>query len=700
MIVLNLRVIAQGIEVLSSSELVSRSVNIYDAVFEFNSDWEGFTKTVVYQLNSNPDPVEIVMTGDTCVVPPEAVEVHGILRIGVYGTNGTQVMPTVWTNALLVKEGTTTGSVYIEPTETTYEQVMELLAGIGGGRDGQILAKLSDIDYDFKWVDNPARYVDGEPGNIVVIDNNHNVVDGGVALTAIARTASLGAAYDSTATYDIGDYCTYNAKLYRCAKKIETAETWAASHWTETTVMSEVQMMQKLIAANEGTTSFRTIQNFVRAGLITYLLQPGDIIEVNKETALSVTISGNITAATVDEDTFVAKIGHAGNNSYKFEYDGTSWVFEEQIVTLADYGIAITGTPALEDKIFVHESASVILFEVVGRNQDTPADEQYSYSLSLISKDVLTYNTIPYSPAQALYVVDAEVWPNGMPAGTYNITLNHGAYNGGTGQDGTYQFTTTVTIPVGGRIRHSSMGSYYSAAASYNKKNILSGTFITYDDSYNTLESGLVTTEGSGGVSLGQTTASNGAAYPLAAHMNYTQRQRYGSNDPRSSVNMMWLNSDDTGATSGEIASWWQPVSEFDMPVKSTLAGWLHGIDPEFLSVIGAVKKRTAFSVAEGYGYYDEDQLIWQPSMTEMGNGTNNGFVETDPSGTFSVYERYNPLVTTDRIKYQGTTARHWWIRSPNPSNAGLPRSVNTSGSLNTNLASTANGVVVGLCII
>lgn len=191
MIVLNLRVIAQGIEVLSSSELVSGSVNIYDAVFEFNSDWEGFTKTVVYQLNSNPDPVEIVMTGDTCVVPPEAVEVNGILRIGVYGTNGTQVMPTVWTNALLVKEGTTTGSVYIEPTETTYEQVMELLAGIGGGRDGQILAKLSDIDYDFKWVDNPARYVDGEPGNIVVIDNNNNIADSGKSLSDIYDAAMI-----------------------------------------------------------------------------------------------------------------------------------------------------------------------------------------------------------------------------------------------------------------------------------------------------------------------------------------------------------------------------------------------------------------------------------------------------------------------------------------------------------------------------
>lgn len=696
MITLSYTVAGQLIEPASVPQyLVADTVGVYQVAFTFDTDWADMgEKTVVFRNPQviDPDyrdvPVEFPLDANGQALVPAALLDPGKLFIGVYGTNSTQQLPTIWAPPLQVVPGASPG---VEPSDDPAL----------GSVIRTIPQTLTEEEKAQARENIGANEIEGgTPGNVVIIDNNHNVVDGGVALTAIARTASLGAAYDSTATYDIGDYCTYNAKLYRCAKKIETAETWAASHWTETTVMSEVQMMQKLIAANEGTTSFRTIQNFVRAGLITYLLQPGDIIEVNKETALSVTISGNITAATVDEDTFVAKIGHAGNNSYKFEYDGTSWVFEEQIVTLADYGIAITGTPALEDKIFVHESASVILFEVVGRNQDTPADEQYSYSLSLISKDVLTYNTIPYSPAQALYVVDAEVWPNGMPAGTYNITLNHGAYNGGTGQDGTYQFTTTVTIPVGGRIRHSSMGSYYSAAASYNKKNILSGTFITYDDSYNTLESGLVTTEGSGGVSLGQTTASNGAAYPLAAHMNYTQRQRYGSNDPRSSVNMMWLNSDDTGATSGEIASWWQPVSEFDMPVKSTLAGWLHGIDPEFLSVIGAVKKRTAFSVAEGYGYYDEDQLIWQPSMTEMGNGTNNGFVETDPSGTFSVYERYNPLVTTDRIKYQGTTARHWWIRSPNPSNAGLPRSVNTSGSLNTNLASTANGVVAGLCII
>lgn len=675
--------------------LVADTVGVYQVAFTFDADWADMgEKTVVFRNPQviDPDyrdvPVEFPLDANGQALVPAALLDPGKLFIGVYGTNSTQQFPTIWAPPLQVVPGASPG---VEPSDdpalgTVIRTIPQTLTD---EEKAQARANIGANEVE-----------GGTPGNLTIIGSNHNVVDGGVALTAIARTASLGAAYDSTATYDIGDYCTYNAKLYRCAMKIEAAEAWTASHWSETTVMAEVQMMQKLIVANEGTTSFRTIQNFVRAGLITYLLQPGDIIEVNKETALSVTISGNITAATVDEDTFVAKIGHTGNNSYEFEYDGTSWVFEEKIVTLADYGIAITGTPALEDKIFVHESASVIPFEVVGRNQDTPADGQYSYSLSLISKDVLTYNIIPYSPTQALYVVDAEVWPNGMPAGTYNIALNHGAYNGGTGQDGTYQFTTTVTIPVGGRIRHSTMGTYYSAVANYNKENILSGIFTTYDDSYNTLESGLVTTEGSSGVSLGQTTASNGAAYPLAAHMNYTQRQRYGSNDPRSSVNMMWLNSNDAGATSGNIASWWQPVSEFDMPVKSTLAGWLHGIDPEFLSVIGAVKKRTAFSIAEGYGYYDEDQLIWQPSMTEMGSGMNNGVVETNPSGTFSVYERYNPLVATDRIKYQGTTARYWWLRCPNPSSAYGPRIINTSGSLNLNIASNTYGVVAGLCII
>lgn len=38
-------------------------------------------------------------------------------------------------------------------------------------------------------------------------------------------------AYDSTATYSIGDLCVYNNKVYCCKTAITTAEAWNSSHW-------------------------------------------------------------------------------------------------------------------------------------------------------------------------------------------------------------------------------------------------------------------------------------------------------------------------------------------------------------------------------------------------------------------------------------------------------------------------------------
>ena len=40
------------------------------------------------------------------------------------------------------------------------------------------------------------------------------------------------------------------------------------------------------------------------------------------------------------------------------------------------------------------------------------------------------------------------------------------------------------------------------------------------------------------------------------------------------------------------------------------------------------------------------------------------------------------------------STARNWWLRSPNPSNANNVRNVNTDGSLNNNNANNGNGAV------
>ena len=47
---------------------------------------------------------------------------------------------------------------------------------------------------------------------------------------------SIAPAYDSTATYAVGDLVMYARRLYECATDISTPETWDATHWTRRSV--------------------------------------------------------------------------------------------------------------------------------------------------------------------------------------------------------------------------------------------------------------------------------------------------------------------------------------------------------------------------------------------------------------------------------------------------------------------------------
>ena len=45
--------------------------------------------------------------------------------------------------------------------------------------------------------------------------------------------------YDDTATYAVGDYCTYMGVLYKCTVAIPVAEAWNSSHWDSTLIVDE-----------------------------------------------------------------------------------------------------------------------------------------------------------------------------------------------------------------------------------------------------------------------------------------------------------------------------------------------------------------------------------------------------------------------------------------------------------------------------
>lgn len=51
--------------------------------------------------------------------------------------------------------------------------------------------------------------------------------------------------YDNTATYQKGNYCMYQGALYVANQDIDTAEEFDSSHWDETSVINELEVLNK-----------------------------------------------------------------------------------------------------------------------------------------------------------------------------------------------------------------------------------------------------------------------------------------------------------------------------------------------------------------------------------------------------------------------------------------------------------------------
>lgn len=106
--------------------ITSGSVNVYQAKFEFSPDWDGLTRTAVFQAGCSIWSVLLKEDGE-CGIPWEALEESGFhLFAGVYGQRGEdQVLPTVWVDLGTVLEGASPGEETRPPTPERWEQALE-----------------------------------------------------------------------------------------------------------------------------------------------------------------------------------------------------------------------------------------------------------------------------------------------------------------------------------------------------------------------------------------------------------------------------------------------------------------------------------------------------------------------------------------------------------------------------------------------
>lgn len=452
--------------------------------------------------------------------------------------------------------------------------------------------------------------------------------------------------------------------------------------------------------------SFEDMQRVTRLGLASKLFAVGDQIQTERATSVSASVgeSTGIKTVTVNETTLLEKLGSSLNGTFVLTYDGHVWLNQAGAsVTLANWGIVTTGTAVEGDEIVINITATTLTFDVLDFDTHTPKNANLKHSLPIGMHDVFAYGTIPFCASQLMYYTIG-----GLPAGKYKFTLDHARYGSGTEYDGTYMFTTTQNIPATGGFRHTNpIGGWKEK---YAQSDVIGNYITTYGASpiHEEIEKGLAVSiwDGSACTDLGTFTSQSATYYvendeTNNGKRNFTERQAYGSNRWRDCVYRQWLNSDAPAVPSSDtttISNWWTPKSVFDrIPGGAKLAGFLHGLDPAFVSAMGEVEVITSFcncdkTETETYDItYDK---VWLQSRTEVFGEANNGVREGKQFAYWVGTEN------SDRIKYQGNTARYWWLRSPYPTSVNIVYGVNTSGALHNSNAIYAHGVVPACCII
>ena len=401
---------------------------------------------------------------------------------------------------------------------------------------------------------------------------------------------------------------------------------------------------------------WKDIQTIVRDGAAAEYFNIGDQLSVEKLSDITVDTGNSIgiKSASVDANKFISAYGKVKAKKYQFVYNDKSWQNSNgNKIALANYGISVTGIPMIGDTIFVTETTTPMIFDIIGIDHDIPTDTNYTHSMTLQMHNTST-STYQFDAPEATWYIDGTAYPDGLAAGTYQFT---------TGNGSTYHFTLTNTVPVGGQV----MYDYNSTVKTYE------AIGITTELESVSVESGT----SAAAVDLPSIT-NNG----ITATTNSENRTRYGSNNWAESSLRQWLNSDKDAGT------WWEPKTNFDRPANTSIDGFLKGIDPSFLSVIGDVTKKTQLSVSDDYDLATSSERFFLLSRSEVYGGTE--FETNGADGNVYPYydEEHSDLTVpgtepdSNRIKYVNGTTSYHWLRTPNISDSYRIRYISATGSL------------------
>lgn len=81
-------------------------------------------------------------------------------------------------------------------------------------------------------------------------------------------------------------------------------------------------------------------------------------VEISSGGTATASVTGSITGATVDAAVFQSVMGNVASDNYVFTYTSNSWTFNSNPISIADYGITVTGTPSENDTVTIAYTAA------------------------------------------------------------------------------------------------------------------------------------------------------------------------------------------------------------------------------------------------------------------------------------------------------------------------------------------------------
>ena len=355
-------------------------------------------------------------------------------------------------------------------------------------------------------------------------------------------------------------------------------------------------------------------------------------------------------------------------NAIGSDIDLSTWAGVQKAVRA---GVAPDLIPVGTQLVVSHSKYGEMMFDVVAHNYFKSAHNKNAHTMTLLSHNNIA--TLQFDNTEAFYYADAE-----LPSGDYRFTI---ATTYGSWVAGTYYFGLSKAIPKGAQLcitgqsstplETLSVGVYANPAAEHPS------------------ETAPILLTGQAGTNLGT----------FGVELNHPHRVSYGSNNYKESAIRQFLNS------SSPAGSVWAPQTKFDRRPSwmGSLDGFAHGLDEEFLSVIGEVivpcaanntyeSPDSTTKKGDKYTVTDKFYLVSQQEIV----GATSDIVVDDSL----LLPYFDGATNADRIKYMSGSAAYWWGRSAAAGGASYNRVVAPDGTMAITYVNNSRGCVPACTIV